>query len=616
MVKLEFAQPYLSITKFDGVELPDFSILTGLNGAGKTHLMLGIKAGHIRVDGLSHQEAVYFNYKSFQLDPLTNPKQPEFQQKIQTINQYRNDLHGLHVAIVKGIRKTVNRFTNPVDYAIGQTFFAQGSLDFEETIGIKKDFEIFEIERASTSNKEDVNKLKSFITDQFFLFLQQLFVKAPIITAELNLDESYLKIRHQEILESLIDEFRSSNEKYFEFLKSNVSNKINWFRMEPGDFESIGLFAAEIAEDVKRYTVDMTNNDLKKIRWEKGYDVEYLTDEEFQSNHGQHPLEVLNKVLLEYDCNGYVFDLEGFFPDLGISSQEFVIPIQLIHKVKGHKISLSQLSGGEQTLLAIAFIINKARKGTILPRMILLDEIDSALHPSMVERLLKVIQSLLVDEKKLKVMLVTHSPTTIAFAPEDSIFVVKNESKLELIKTERKEAIEFLSEGFVTLENGLRLFNQISMQKITLISEGNNVEYLKKANSFFGNNQIEIIDNLQGFTGKNQLETLFKFFLNVPHSTKVVIVWDCDVKSDLSEGNNTYSYIFERNKDNRTVTKGIENLFPTKVFKDVYYGKSAKEDGGYHSSLNKKAFQQEMVKNGTNEDFINFKPLFDWLNAL
>jgi hypothetical protein len=212
--------------------------------------------------------------------------------------------------------------------------------------------------------------------------------------------------------------------------------------------------------------------------------------------------------------------------------------------------------------------------------------------------------------------MVTHSPTTIALAPDESIFVVKNDSKFEVLKSDKKDAIEFLTEGFVTLEKGVRLFDQISKQKISLISEGHNVEYLKKANSLFGNSDIGIIDGLQGITGKNQLETLFKFFLNVTHKNIVVIVWDCDFKSSLGEGKNTYPYSFEKNKSNSKVINGIENLFHENAFTDEFYEKKPKPDGGYHTSLMKKKFQQEIIANGTKDDFINFKPLFDWLVKL
>ena len=52
-MKLKQNQQYLSITNFAPVELPDFTVLTGGNGAGKTHLLEAISKGNVVVDGIN-----------------------------------------------------------------------------------------------------------------------------------------------------------------------------------------------------------------------------------------------------------------------------------------------------------------------------------------------------------------------------------------------------------------------------------------------------------------------------------------------------------------------------------------------------------------------------------
>lgn len=45
---LTFASIHKSITRLDQIELPNFVVLTGLNGSGKTHLLTAIANGNVR----------------------------------------------------------------------------------------------------------------------------------------------------------------------------------------------------------------------------------------------------------------------------------------------------------------------------------------------------------------------------------------------------------------------------------------------------------------------------------------------------------------------------------------------------------------------------------------
>jgi energy-coupling factor transporter ATP-binding protein EcfA2 len=247
--------------------------------------------------------------------------------------------------------------------------------------------------------------------------------------------------------------------------------------------------------------------------------------------------------------------------------------------------------------------------------MILLDEVDSSLHPYMIAQFLHVIDKIFVGEKKLKVIMVTHSPSTIALFPHETVYVLKNELKCYVTPTPKKDAIEFLTEGFITYENGIKLLDQISKKKINIISEGKNVHYLKKANEYFGNENIDIMYEMKDCTGKTQLNTLFNFLSQAPHENKVIIIWDCEVRNSYKAKNNTFPHILKKNPNSKSKT-GIENLFNKNSFnKGDFYVTIEKEDGGTHTSLNKNKFQKYMISNGTKEDFINFKYLFDWIKT-
>lgn len=266
--------------------------------------------------------------------------------------------------------------------------------------------------------------------------------------------------------------------------------------------------------------------------------------------------------------------------------------------------------------MALVVSIYKTSSDNLFPEILLLDEIDASLHPSMMQNLLDVINEIFL-ERGIKIILVTHSPTMIAFAPEKSIFVMEKSGQDRIKKKNGEEALSILTEGYATLDEGLKLFDQISKKEVSILTEGKNTEFIKKAADFFGKEQkdkIEIITGVEKDSGKNQLKTIFSFFSKVPHDKKVIFVWDCDVKQEVSslvDTNNTFAYTFLKNNDNDKVTKGIENLFLKEKFEDKFYIEKPKDDGGVQKSLNKEKFKNYMIKNGVEKDFENFKPLFE-----
>ena len=142
----------------------------------------------------------------------------------------------------------------------------------------------------------------------------------------------------------------------------------------------------------------------------------------------------------------------------------------------------------------------------------------------------------------------THSPSTIALVPEESVFVMrgKNEEGKRLEKTTKEKALDTLTEGFITLERGLSLFDQISRSSLSIITEGNNTRYIKKALCLYlPDNDIEVITGAEERSGDKQLGVLFTFFTRCKHDKKVLFVLDCDVTSSKpwEEGNNTTSCI-------------------------------------------------------------------------
>ena len=297
----------------------------------------------------------------------------------------------------------------------------------------------------------------------------------------------------------------------------------------------------------------------------------------FKEIHGIPPWELLNQVLNEYSCNGYSIPVGQIpYPQIGQRTQDFQSDIYLVNQSTKQNIGVEDLSSGEKTLLSLALMIYKQKKGGTFSEVLLLDEIDGNLHPSMIKQLLNVLENVFVKKYGMKVILVTHSPTTIALAPDDSVFAMYREidSNERLQKQNKSDALKILTEGYATLDEGIKLFDQISRKEISILTEGYNTQYLKKANQFFGDqNKIEIITGVEGKSGKAQLKTLYDFFTRSKHDKKVIFVWDCDAKEykKLGEDNNTAAYVFENNSGNKIIQSGIENLFPQDSIKEEFY---------------------------------------------
>ena len=86
------------------------------------------------------------------------------------------------------------------------------------------------------------------------------------------------------------------------------------------------------------------------------------------------------------------------------------------------------------------------------PKLLLLDEIDAPLHPSMTRDLLDILLNVIIREHNVRVILTTHSPSTVALAPESSIFLLQSRPDghlLELIS--KNKAIRSLASGIPTL---------------------------------------------------------------------------------------------------------------------------------------------------------------------
>ncbi len=109
------------------------------------------------------------------------------------------------------------------------------------------------------------------------------------------------------------------------------------------------------------------------------------------------------------------------------SKRDSTYYFKLVHKDLGFEIDTNDLSTGEKTLMSLALAIYNTTGQGGQADILILDEPDAPLHPSLSKLMLELLEEDVVKKYGIPVIMSTHSPTTITSAPprqcdlEDSI---------------------------------------------------------------------------------------------------------------------------------------------------------------------------------------------------
>jgi len=130
--------------------------------------------------------------------------------------------------------------------------------------------------------------------------------------------------------------------------------------------------------------------------------------------------------------------------------------LSLVDTTSALEIRPSDLSSGEQVLLQLTLWLFSSAKDGVFPKLLLLDEPDAHLHPSMTVQFLDVISEVLVRKHGVRVIMTTHSPSTVALAPEGAVFQMERGSPVVSPVTDRAATINVLTAGLVTVSAATR----------------------------------------------------------------------------------------------------------------------------------------------------------------
>jgi len=552
VLQLQFKKVHKSIDQFNTIELSDFVVLTGVNGSGKSHLLEAIEKQHATIPDMERAHIVLFDYETFKLDNESTCNAHQLSSERESAWQF----HQTQIKnSVQSWRSDLGKNYETLKKSCETEKKGFWSLTSNTLLRYKQQFTNFFNSRNFKSNPH----------------AQSIFSLAKKVPYSID------EIQHADFLR-LYKPFVFKND----FLPNQLG-KIFW-----------------------DYYVKYRNNQVNEFENEKhGKDYEVLSEEEFIKAHGEKPWESINQILEKFDTLHYKVNSPEGTDCFG----EFILKLKHTEN-ENLEIEFSSLSSGERVLMALVASVYKTSSDKLFPDIILLDEVDASLHPSMMKNMLEVIERIFLKQS-VKVILVTHSPTTIALAPEDSIYIMNRSGRNRIEKKTKQEALSILTQGYATIEQGLKLFDEVARSSLTIITEGKNTRLISKALEVHGVNGVEVLSGVEGVSGKNQLKTLFDFLSRTHHGNKVIFVWDCDCTPNVESSNNTYPYSLPNNQDNTIARKGIENIFPTQLFNN-YIKTIALSNGTVITEFDesrKRDFESFVIGRNNFNDFTNFYPL-------
>lgn len=410
--QLTFESVFKSITNFELCKLPGLVVLTGVNGSGKTHLLSAIKGGNVKSSLVSDYTNDVKLFDSTNIVPADTGIFDPHQLQAQRSNQFQAMRHHRD-GVFPGLRNIALSLGVPASYCSSlEKLKAVNKNVFEDALKDKvlaeERWKAFQASVKQHSESVLANFLGQNGDEEWRKKMRKVGIDNPGAYLYSSPDEFY---RHPILLWSDVDPFQQAfGQVFVTYRKLLHDNQI--YRAFPPD---------------------------------SGAAEKYLTPEEFEEEYSTPPWEFVNRILEESNLDfrvdsPHLYEMSAYEPKLTKLSSNVEMRFQ-------------DLSSGEKVLMSFALCLyntREKRQEKNFPKLLLLDEIDAPLHPSMAASLLATIKNVLVDERRVAVIMTTHSPSTVALAPEDSIYVMDPKGP-RIVKTPKGAALSILTAGVPTL---------------------------------------------------------------------------------------------------------------------------------------------------------------------
>ena len=608
-MRIELNSPYKSIGHLTTEDLPDFAVLIGRNGAGKTQLLGALSEGTAGIPGINADEVELYDMYSF--------RPPNTSLTNRHANQFANVTADAYLLGQPGVRRPVESAAAIFRRCAGDIERDSGSEarhDFERTLRDEirslPDFTVFAVGQESPYKAELYNEILSPLIPEETQQQRQRRLSSPGPIISFNNNPAAL----------LSAAMKQADKLPHDLTRDDI--------ITASHYQGHTL-ANSISEVFTAYKVEQYIWAHKRIETE---DVAYADLIAQHRAEYPPPWETLRKILSDMrDAAGYdgLFDFEFSDPDdyeLNLGNyEEFTFKAEMKNRTTGAEYELDSLSSGEAVLMALCLVSFNRYLGRRRPKLLLLDELDAVLHPSMVSALVSALKGLFVPEGT-RILMTSHSPMTVAALDEADIFRVAREGdRVKVTRTTKSEAISELSEGLATVDTGLRIAAH-DEAKVTILTEGNNAKHLKRWVELNFSTDVHVFEDLGQHTNDGQLLAYGRLLGRMNTNTHFVVVWDCDAASkaetlrqDLPGSAKVTPYAFPKRSDNTIAQRGIENNYGEEILRP--YSTTTKRSDGtlVAQSLpndQKTAFADHVLRAGTPEYFTNFQGLYDIVSGI
>lgn len=436
---IKFQGEHKSLKTFESENLDDFSVITGKNGCGKSQLieLIRLKANN-------------------QLSPLLNfDFEPEIS-KIQLEGIENSNLSALNNSNWKGkIDLYINEFngipknTKLLAEALINNNIWMTSSDREPFFKSITTIPASQVEELVTNSLKEIDpnwftepRVYNIIADRLpqHNFFTENIRKAVVVSI-------FVAKYRNKLITDLVDG---------DFYLTPVPD---YFLDEPK------LFGSQLEFVFYNYAKRRDQN--QRLFFEKAtYNDENnsISDEEFIKSFIP-PWTSINEILSQHNLK---------FQFKGIERKDFSndanISFQLIKTTVGKDIEFQHLSSGEKVIIGLIiklFTSHYYSEKLEFPELIVLDEPDAHLHPEMSKLLIDVLLGTFVQKLGIKVIVVTHSPSTVALCPDNSIFQLENEPITTLHKIEKNDALKLLTDFIPTLSIDYKNHKQVFVESPT-----------------------------------------------------------------------------------------------------------------------------------------------------
>lgn len=488
-MQIELKNSYKSLEPFTSDELNDFVVITGKNGSGKSQLIqligsidnkMGIKITpdikRIQVEGMDFNRQAVVNHDNW--------------------------------------RSVVNSQWG---------YFSGLSPEMRNVVQDLMDNGIFTREQFEASFNDSNNiQADALISEITYL------LKAPIIpTFPLNQKIStlatMLKLNENQNLYFLnrVCEYAGKSIKDLE--------QSDFFRtpFEERFIDKNELFSSEIAMVFYNYVKRWDRNsrdwfDKKENKRSNGS----FSESDFLSTFPK-PWDTVNRIIADHglDFEFSSLDRDNFDLDVAVN-------ITLKKVSSGKVIAFADLSSGEKVIMALItrlFTSEYYGQDLQFPELLVLDEPDATLHPEMSKLLLDVLEQTFVKRFGIKVFITTHSPSTVALAPEESIYQLTNGVSSSLKHITKDEALNLLTRFIPTLSIGYLNQRQVFVESPTDVAYFQ-VLHDKLSQEMTKDYRLYFISNAAGSGNSTLVYDLVKAMRN-SGSTSIYGIVDWDLKN-------------------------------------------------------------------------------------